>query len=199
MNQEQLKKRLNTVPVPDDLAASLEANWQQQFAQMHQQQKSCYGRLLTLAASVLLAVVMLLMYQQPPAQVELAYKDILKDADLKRPFLVQHQQWFKQHDLAAIPDNMQLEMIKDCHLGAQTYVHFRVAGEHQGKVNVFIRRAADADEKYSDAGEVQGFRWHRFSLENNVQVLVLFDEDMRKQGVNRLLKTVFADYSAMHV
>jgi len=198
MNQEELKNRLNTVPVADDLEARLEANWQQQLAQT-QQQKSYYGRMAALVASVLLVVVILVIYQQPPAQVELAYEDILKDADMKRPFSAQYQQWFKQHHLAVVPDNMQLEMIKDCHLGEQTYVHFRVAGEYQGKVNVFISRLPGVDEKYADAGEVQGFRWHRFSLENKVQVLVLFDEDMRKQGVNHLLKAVFAEYSVMYV
>lgn len=197
MNQNQLKKTLQTLPVADDLEAKLNANWQQQLDN-NQRQKPLYaGRLLAVAASVVLTLLILVFYHSSPLQIERAYADILKDAAMTRSFSAPQRQWFKQNNLAAIPKNMQLELVKDCHLGEQTHLHLRIAGEHRGKVNLFIRKAVNGG--HNDAGELKGFRWHRFNLENDMQVLVLYDKNMRKQGVNHLLKTVFADYSAMHV
>lgn len=189
---EKLRHLLNWPPVPDKLAAQIRANLKQQLGKTSMSPRSRRWALgVSIAAGLLIAVVLSLGYLQTPDIIKAAYTDISKDRSLHNGLVRQQRIWLERHAIHAPPAQMNVEMSKYCYLAGNKTVHLRLANRAQGIVHLFFY-----------AGNLITRRWGRTQGRNDgmyfkvvrawpqLTVLVLYTRNIPTQAVEDLLSVM---------
>lgn len=191
MQKKQLNKILNKPLAPRDLELQILQNLEQQIAKesVNRQQRR-WLRHLAVAASLVMTLILSGQYWQTPTIISAAYADISKDSHLQNGFANSQSQWLGQKGINRPPQTMTVEMSKYCNLSNNPTTHLRVAGQKQGKVNVFFHAGEKPYLWGKKEGMINDLHWKLLQVRENLTVIVLYTQDMKISGVQKLLGTM---------
>ena len=141
-------------------------------------------------AASLFAVVLSVAYLQTPALITAAYADVQKDASLNNGLAAAQQEWISANHIAPIPAQYKVEMSKYCDLDGFRATHFRIAGEHQGNMNIFFNKGPRPYTFGRSSGKTDDLYWKVLESRQGFTVVVMYTEDMREKVVNTILNTM---------
>lgn len=148
-----------------------------------------------IAASLMIAIFTI-GYQQQPEIITAAYEDTLKDAQLNNGFAQQQKDWIAVNQILPAPAQYQVEMSKFCDLGGQKTTHLRIAGQHQGKMNVFFKKGSQPYRFGKTSGKTNNMHWKVLESNKDITVIVMYSEDMREPVVNKIINNMLPDLVA---
>ena len=151
--------------------------------------------LSSLMVTMVLSVA-LFFYLSTPAIVSAAYADIMKDADLNNGIQAGMQQWLSENAIADVPQQYAVEMSRFCRLDQYLTTHLRIAGSEQGKLHLFFHQGKRPAHWLSMRGVEQKIHWRVLDVRDDLTLLVLYTEDMRKSAVEHILAEILPSLQA---
>jgi len=148
-----------------------------------------------LAASFMIATLVIGYYQQPDI-ITAAYEDTIKDAELNNGFAQQHKDWIAVNQILPAPAEYPVEMSKFCDLNGEKTTHLRIAGQTQGKMNVFFKKGPQPYRLGKTSGKTENMRWRVLESNKDITVIVMYTEDMRENVVNNIITKMLPDLVA---
>lgn len=150
---------------------------------------------ISLAASVLLSV-MALFYLSTPAVISAAYADIIRDAELNNGIKTTMQQWLDENGVAQVPQQYAVEMSKFCRLDQYLTTHLRIAGREQGHLHLFFHQGKRPVHWLSRDGIEQKMHWRMLNVRDDLTLIVMYTDDMRKSSVEHILAEILPGLQA---
>ncbi|RDH84874.1 MAG: hypothetical protein DIZ80_05260 [endosymbiont of Galathealinum brachiosum] len=152
----------------------------------------------SIAASILLFVVMM-GYFQTPDLISSAYADIQKDSNLNNGMQVSMQQWLDENDISRVPIMYPVEMSKFCRLDQKLTTHLRIAGKEQGVLNVFFHQGKrplhwSPLHWLKGAGTLDDMNWKLVKVRDDLTVIVLYSHDMREKAVLHIMREMLPEF-----
>jgi len=192
-DEKHIKRQLNRLEVPSDLAEKIHANWKSQIAQ---QQRRRYPMRVTIAATLIAVVTLSFLVlrhgAQSPDLISAALTDIVNDSDRQIGIELPLEQVFQIAHILPPPTNMPIEMSKHCNLIGNKTVHLKIIGAKKGFVHLFIKQGDfDAVLWQSPKQLSASMPWRLLKPRKDLSVLVLYSEDMNPGSVDALLQTMF--------
>jgi len=186
MNNKNLKRHLNSVEVPNGLANKIKHNLPQQ--------QPGYKKLAMagFAASIVFSILIISWSPATTSSPELivaALADIKQDAHLTTGLTTKQENWLTAHNVALPPKDLKVEMSKYCNIAGFATSHLRIAGKKRGQAHIFLYPGDLNLAKYK--GTHDNMNWINLKMNQGMSVLVMYTEDMKKEGVNHILKTMF--------
>lgn len=194
MQQKKIQKILNSPRVPQELENQLLKNLNLQITKElvnHHQLR--WIKHLAIAASLTLCLILTSLYWQTPILISAAYADINKDTHVENGFSSKHFQELRQMSIGRPPESMKVEMSKYCNLSNYQSTHFRIAGEQQGKVNIFFLSENKLHHWGKSEGMINELHWKLLYVHDNLTVIVLYTHDMKVSGVQNLLNSMLPE------
>lgn len=191
MDDKTLRDKLQRPVAPNELEQRIRANWQAQ-----QKADGRHRRMLipgtAIAASILLAVVLLQMPLFTPSIVDAAARDIIADAERNPGISIPVDNIVQARGLQAPLPEMTVKMTKRCTLNALPTVHMQIAGANQGEVHLFIADGPESGVALQNRqGELDSLHWQLLTPREDLTLLVLHTSDMNPDNVERLLRHMF--------
>lgn len=191
MDKEKLSKKLNSLEVPDQLEARIRSDWQQQNAERNVASQFML-KLTAVAASFVVAMVVLRITFSTPALVTAAIDDIAEDAKHSVGIAVDFSAVLSSRNIDAPLQKMPVRMSKYCELDEQKTLHMQVAGEQQGHVHLFVRDGRfDHFFWQAEEGVAGDMQWRIIQPSDDLSVLVVFTPDMNPVNVEKLVRHMF--------
>jgi len=150
----------------------------------------------SIAASVLLLVVLAIGYLQTPELITAAYADIYKDVHLNNGMQASIQQWMKKNHIADVPQQYPVKMSKFCQLNQLSTMHLRIAGTEQGELNVFFHYGETPLYWRNRSGTLDNMNWTLVKARDDLTLIVMYTHDMREQAVQHILGEILPELQA---
>lgn len=147
-------------------------------------------------AASLIAAILFVSYQQQPELITAAYDDILKDANLNNGLAAQQKEWIAVNHIAPAPAEYKIEMSKFCELSGLKTTHLRIAGQLQGKVNIFFKKGPRPYRFGKTSGKKDSMYWKVLESKKDLTVILVYTEDMREKVVNNIINKMLPDLTA---
>lgn len=161
--------------------------------------KSIYTRwslpISAVAASLIIAMVFLGV-QREPEIITAAYNDILQDANLSNGYSQVQKDWIRVNNILPAPTDYNVEMSKFCNINGVKTTHLRIAGTHQGKMNVFFKKGNLPYRLSKSSGKTENMHWKVLESNKDITVIVMYTEDMRENVVNKIIGVMLPDLVA---
>ncbi len=141
----------------------------------------------TLLASVAM-VFFIISVIGTPRLINHAYADIQKDAGYYSQLTDQQQQWLIANNINQVPQQYRLEMSKYCELGDDKTLHLRIAGIEQGKLHLFFQQDRAKSSWPSRRGQLDDLHWEVRKLNADMNLIVMYTDNMRKTAVDSILQ-----------
>lgn len=197
---QQLRELFNAPKVSEDLARKLKANLEAQIAESEPVAgKSQWHRnwFYGLAASLTLAIVVVLQFQSKPDLVSLAYAHAQEEIHLAGAMDGGFESWFKTAGLRIPRQADHIALSKNCTLGKQKTKHLRFDFPNEGSINLFLyKNEEDLPETVQADGTIDGQSWISLTPREDLHLLALYDTKVSKAQITQIIKSMFANYSA---
>lgn len=199
MNDEKLKRVLNLLPVPETLQARLHANLRECVdsenrnpAKRHKK-RYLTGRGVRLIALLVVSAGLFYHNAMPPAYIVAAYEDMRKERMLHGAFDGGSARWLAAHGIKLPPDDIRVDLSKDCRLGTLPSKHLRLVSGAAGNINLFIHSGpSSVDTIQFEQGEWGGQSWLLLKPRHGILVAVLYEHASARPQIIDLVETMFA-------
>jgi len=192
IDDNEIKKQLNSPAPPENLESDIHSALQSLQGNSEKRHRT-YWQAYALAASV--SIVMLSLFigvtATTPEIVTTAIADIQKDEFIGAQLAEKYRPWLNQKNINFPPREMTVEMSKFCKLSGHLSFHLKIAGQHQGKVHIFILNNTPDIANGKRSGQVASMKWRIIKPRANLTILVLSTKDMKQESVNKLIRTMF--------
>jgi len=205
VNQDQrenkkLHELLNAPKEPACLAEKLKANLEKQTFELESSvsQPQRYKTLwYGLAASLTLAIIIVLQFQTKPNLVSLAYAHAQEEAHLVGAVDGGYQAWFKTADLHIPSEANRIALSKNCALGEQAVKHLRFDLPNNGTINLFLYQDGKYRPELTQAnGTFADQSWLTDSPRDDIHLLALYDSNVSKAQITHIIQSIFKEQSA---
>jgi len=190
-HDDNLKRKLNTLEVPEELEKHIRSNWQTQM-QTNTKRTQWWRPGLALVASFSLAFFVSIQILKTPAFVDAAAYDIISDVKHNIGLSIPLETILAIHDMQLPPASMPVKMTKLCTIDGLKTTHIQVNGKAKGEVHLFIKQGEfDTAFWQAQQGEVVTMPWKLIKSGKNLSILVLYSADMDPDNVETMIQKMF--------
>jgi len=190
-HDDNLKRKLNTLEVPEELEKRIRSNWQTQM-QTNTKRIQWWQPGLALVASFALAFFVSIQVLKTPTFVDAAVNDIISDAKSNIGLSIPLKTILVMHDMQLPPASMPVKMTKLCTIDGLKTTHIQVNGKAKGEVHLFIKQGEfDTAFWQAQQGKVITMPWKLIKSGKNLSILVLYSADMDPDNVETMIQKMF--------
>ena len=202
---KRLNRKLNAPLAPDDLESKLLANLENQIAAEQQsntkQKRQRTWLASSIAASLLMGLVVAFNISLTSSPVELAYAHALEEQQLTGYVDGGYLDWMSSKGISAPVNAKSIVLSKNCSLGEIKAKHLRFEIDTalptskettKSAINMFLLASQDfATSIPDDKGDINGQQWRLYKPSADMEVLVLYDNDSNIKTVDNIVKSMF--------
>jgi len=197
MNDNKLHDLLDEPGVPGLLQKRLLENLKEQVSEEKNEsseKKFKFGLGFSLAANVLLAVVISVLYAggSSTAVLDMAYAHVMHEKDLEGHFVTNINGWLKSEGVNLPANTYTVGLAKNCLIGLDAAKHVRVNGHPKGVVNLIVfNQQISGSLPFGDAGEMGDLNWIKLNPKKDMQVLIFHNPAIATGSVKQIIKAMF--------
>ncbi|MCW8956086.1 MAG: hypothetical protein OQL09_04325 [Gammaproteobacteria bacterium] len=154
--------------------------------------------LAAVAASLIIFVVVF-AYVATPSVIADAYADIAGDNSEFNGLQSSLVEWLETNNIAAVPEQYEVEMSKNCRLGDYYTKHLRIAGVEQGKLHLFFHQGNRPPYWLNRSGVMSDMNWKLMKVRNDLTLIVMYTQDMREKSIKHILGEMLPDIQELNI
>jgi len=192
---------------PDNLQQSLFYNLDKQIIdEKKSARKKIHNRIFfssSIAASMLIGLLVLFRVNMATSSVALAYEHAQEEMLITGNMDGGYKQWMLDRGIAIPVNSEAIVLSKNCSLGENKAKHLRFELNRsqqgstlisKGVINSFVNTSHGKLLSTKDtSGEINGQQWFLFKPDDEIEVLVLYENESYKTQVDNIIKSMFPD------
>lgn len=204
----ELSKLLHKPDVPDGLEQSLLVNFEKQQLEELQYTRKKNRRLAIitsgLAAGLVMGITLILENTDSISPVKMAYAHAQEEKLITGHKDGGYESWLSENGIHMPANADAVVLSKNCVVGDSKAKHlrFEITSNTNGNqepatkqsINMFIHsKSGSFDMLHASSGDINGQRWLLFKPDNNLQVLVVYENESYRKDINTIMKSMFPD------